>query len=50
MPRTGLSAHSPLSSDLERELAELFGQADAGRALGIFSDVLKARQWLDQMA
>ena len=31
-------------------MAELFGQADAGRALGIFSDVLGARQWLDKLA
>jgi hypothetical protein len=39
-----------VGSDLEREMAELFGQADAGRALGIFSDVVEARQWLDKMA
>jgi len=39
-----------VGSDLEREMAELFGQADAGRALGIFSDVLEARQWLDKLA
>ncbi len=39
-----------VGSDLEREMAELFGQADAGRALGIFSDAQKARQWLDQLA
>lgn len=39
-----------VGSDLEREMAELFGQADAGRALGIFSDVVAARQWLDKLA
>lgn len=39
-----------VGTDLEREMAELFGQADAGRALAIFSDVPTARQWLDQVA
>jgi hypothetical protein len=39
-----------VGSELERELAELFGQADAGRALGIFSDAAQARHWLDALA
>jgi hypothetical protein len=28
-------------------MAELFGKTDAGRPLAIFSDVSKAREWLD---
>ena len=39
-----------VGSDFDRELAEMFSQANAGRAFAIFSDALKARQWLDQLA
>ena len=38
-----------VGSELEHEMAEVFGQADAGRALAIFSDASKARQWLDDL-
>jgi hypothetical protein len=36
-----------VGSELEQELAEMFGKVDAGRPLAIFSDVSKARAWLD---
>jgi hypothetical protein len=36
-----------VGSELEHEMAEVFGQADAGRALAIFKDRAKAREWLD---
>ena len=36
-----------VGSELEREMAEAFGEVDAGRPLAIFSDTAKARQWLD---
>src|SRR5215208_5129605 len=36
-----------VGSELEQEMAELFGQVDAGRPLAIFSDAAKAREWLD---
>jgi hypothetical protein len=36
-----------VGSDLEQEMAELFGQADAGRPLAVFRDVSKAREWLE---
>jgi hypothetical protein len=36
-----------VGSELEQEMAELFGKTDAGRPLAIFSDVSKAREWLD---
>ncbi len=49
-----LGAVGPLAivvgSELEHELAELFARADAGRALAIFSDRTKAREWLDGLA
>lgn len=38
-----------VGSELEHELAEMYGETRAGRALAIFSDVAKARQWLDQL-
>jgi hypothetical protein len=39
-----------VGSELEQELAELFGRADAGRPLAIFSNVATAREWLDNRA
>ena len=36
-----------VGSDLLHEMAELYGQAKVGRALAIFSDRQKAREWLD---
>jgi hypothetical protein len=36
-----------VGSELEQELAELFGRTDAGRPLAIFSNVAAAREWLD---
>jgi hypothetical protein len=36
-----------VGSELEQEMAELFGKVDAGRPLAIFGDMAKARQWLD---
>lgn len=39
-----------VSSELEQEMAEVFGQADPGRPLAIFSSVAAARDWLDQRA
>jgi hypothetical protein len=39
-----------IASDVEREMAEVYGKADAGRALAIFSDLAEARQWLDSPA
>ena len=36
-----------VGTELEQEMAEAFGKADAGRPLAIFSDAVKARQWLD---
>lgn len=39
-----------IGSDMDREMAEVYGKADAGRALAIFSDVAEARQWLDSSA
>jgi hypothetical protein len=36
-----------VASGVEREMAEVYGRADAGRALAIFSDLAAARQWLD---
>jgi hypothetical protein len=36
-----------VGSELEQEMAEAFGKVDAGRPLAIFSEVSKARQWLD---
>jgi hypothetical protein len=39
-----------VGSELEQEMAELFARADAGRALAIFSDRTKAREWLDGLA
>lgn len=36
-----------VGSELEQELAEVFGKVDAGRPLAIFSDVSAAREWLD---
>jgi hypothetical protein len=38
-----------VGSALEHEMAELFSQADAGRAIAIFSEVSKAQQWLDRL-
>lgn len=37
-----------VGSELEQELAEIFGQVDAGRPLAIFRDVATAREWLDR--
>jgi hypothetical protein len=39
-----------VGSDAEREMAEVYGKADAGRALAIFGDLAEARQWLDGRA
>jgi|GEM_PF-2510998 len=39
-----------VGSDVEREMAEVYGKADVGRALAIFSDLAEARQWLDSRA
>jgi hypothetical protein len=39
-----------VGSEAEREMAEVYGKADAGRALAIFSDLAEARQWLDSPA
>lgn len=39
-----------IGSDMDREMAEVYGKADAGRALAIFSDVAEAQQWLDGSA
>jgi hypothetical protein len=39
-----------IGSDLEREMAEVYGKADTGRPLGIFSDLAEARRWLDRPA
>jgi hypothetical protein len=36
-----------VGSELEQEMAEAFGEVDAGRPLAIFSDESKARQWLE---
>jgi hypothetical protein len=36
-----------VGSELEKEMAEMFGQTDANRPLAIFHDVSEARQWLD---
>ena len=37
-----------VGSEVEREMAELFQQTDAGRPLAIFGDATKAREWLDR--
>jgi hypothetical protein len=39
-----------IGSDLEREMAEVYGKADTGRPLAIFSDMAEARRWLDRPA
>jgi hypothetical protein len=39
-----------IGSDMDRELADVYGRADAGRALAVFSDMAEARQWLDGLA
>jgi hypothetical protein len=53
----GLAKEGPIGpiaivvgSELEQELAEVFGKVDAGRPLAIFSDVAAAREWLDRRA
>ena len=39
-----------VGTELEQEMAEMFGRTDAGRPLAIFSDVAAAREWLDHRA
>ena len=39
-----------VGSELEQEMAEVFSQANAGRAMAIFRDRSKAREWLDGLA
>jgi hypothetical protein len=39
-----------VGSDLEREMAEVYGKADTRRPLAIFSDLAEAQRWLDRPA
>lgn len=39
-----------VGSELLHEMAALFGEADVARPLAIFSERLKAREWLDGLA
>jgi hypothetical protein len=39
-----------VGSELEQEMAEVFAQTGAGRALAIFKDRSTARKWLDGLA
>jgi len=39
-----------VGSELEQEMAEVFARTDVGRAMAIFKDRSKARDWLDGLA